>query len=197
MHALARAEKTEVRVVVDELRENLPGFKSVNVEGRKGVLEAGARQYDIKHNDTHWQQLTDFVEQYDSVTTAVLAVPNSAGSFRHLMYYLPDYRVYALGEDLHGSFGYLSAAQRRISYYSVKGLREARPALYLPQTVERLIIPDRAIYKRLGADVPRHTVTLDSGYKVVIAPVSRGDTLLFADADSFLIRSGYYGNRER
>lgn len=196
-HALARSDDGEVREVVNKLRENLPGFENVNLEGRRGVLEAGARQYDIKYNDAHWQQLTDLIQQYDSDTTVVLAVPNSAGSFRHLMYYLPDYRVYAVGEDLHGAFGYLSLAYRRSSFYSVEGLRKARSTLYLPQTVRRLIIPDRAIYKRLDADIPHHTVTLDSGYKIIIVPVSREATLTFTDADGFIIRSGHYGNRER
>ena len=80
------------------------------------------RQYALRRNDDYWQALTDFVRHQDERSTALLARVGGPldGTFRHLGYYLPEYRVYGLGQDQRDTFGHLSTSHGGISDYSVE-----------------------------------------------------------------------------
>ena len=78
--------------MTDAVLHNLPLASVVSSEERDGVARE-ARQYDVERNDECWEQLIQILQQYDPSTTVALGFPDGAGSFRHLTYYLPDYRV--------------------------------------------------------------------------------------------------------
>ena len=139
------------------------------------------RQFDLQANDRHWESLFRFVKAFSPEQVAVLTIPNWDGSFRHLAYYLPDYRVYGIRQDLNGSFGLLFKAYNGTTNYTIEGLQRARHALRVPPTVQLLIIPDRELALRLqgvvGIEITE--TTLDSGAKMFMAWLPRDTTLIF------------------
>lgn len=140
-------------------------------------------QYDISASDEHWRSLAELVRRYDPDTTVVLTTiggPRLSGSFRHASYLLPEYRVYGLGDDINGSFGYLFRAQNGHSNYSVEGLQSAMPWLPFGQNTLRVIIPDEEILSRLGSNIASHQIRLESGAEVAVAFVPSGAALNFA-----------------
>ncbi|HSM58944.1 MAG TPA: glycosyltransferase family 39 protein [Candidatus Sulfomarinibacteraceae bacterium] len=179
VYAFSDSEEANVRQSIDEIQGTLPVLEEKNLEEDNGALVAGTHQFSLRRNDARWSELIELVEQYDSETTAVLTSPaGTIGSFRHLAYYLPDYRVYAIGEDRRQIFGYLFTSYNRSSNYSVDKLKFSHVTLRLPQRVERLIIPDPMIYKHLDAAVPAYTVHQENG-RVVVASIPQGTTLSF------------------
>jgi hypothetical protein len=180
--AFTSPEEEEVREALGEAQENLPAFEERSVEESDAALSAVSRQYNIRHNDATWQALIALIRSYDSETTAILTAPDSAGSFRHVAYYLPEYRVYAVGEDRREIFGYLFSSHKRTSNYSAGRLQFARPVLRLPQDVQRLIVPDPAIYNRLDQSIPQYKVLPENGQAIVVATIPRDTTLTFVDA---------------
>ena len=108
-------------------------------------LATAVRQYSIPHNDAYWSRLVEFVGSYPEGASVVLTAtggPIASGSFRHLGYYLPFHRVYGVGWDRTGSFGYLFRTRNRESNYSVQGMGNAAETLRLPDGVRVLIVPD-------------------------------------------------------
>lgn len=148
------------------------------VDSRSDV-HARTRQYHLRANDAYWRELTGYVRPFDSETTAVLSLPANNGSFRHLAYYLPDFRVYGLGKDRDGSFGHLFTARDRQIDYRVESLEHARGALTLPDDVETLIVPDGGIQERLDPRLGRHIIRLSSGPAVLLVHVDAGSRLVF------------------
>lgn len=144
---------------------------------QRAGIGANPRQFNLGMSDEYWRDLIDFVRQYEPDRSAVLTAPSGLGSFRHLMYYLPNYRVYALGRDLQGDFGHLFTAYAGTSDYAVDGLQKAGKALQLPAKVGWLVVPDREIQRRLG-NLPTTEVELESGLKVVVVRVLPGATLV-------------------
>ncbi len=144
------------------------------------------RQYDIETSDTHWRSLAEVVRHYDPETTVLLTTiggPRVSGSFRHASYLLPEYRVYGLGNDTDGSFGYLFTAQHGRSDYSVEGLASAAPWLPFNPDTLRVVIPDPEILSRIDPRIALQHVTLDSGADIVIAFVPARTALSFDESD--------------
>ncbi|TVP45618.1 MAG: hypothetical protein EA350_08725 [Gemmatimonadales bacterium] len=139
---------------------------------------SNVRQFDVRGSDAHWRALIGFVQRHDPGEVVVLAAPNSAGSFRHLTYYLPDYRVYALGWDLEGGFGHLFTAQGRGSDYSVQGLRRASRQLHLPPGVRWLVVPDAEVVIRLEGFTGGKLWDLEGGPPVLVLPVEPGGSMV-------------------
>lgn len=142
------------------------------------------RQFNLRANDQHWQQLTAEIQQYPSESAAVLTTiggPRSSGSFRHLAYLLPEYHVYGFGRELDtGAFGPLFHAYDNRNNYSIEGMRNASHWLTLPEDTRFLIIPDQEIADRLKSALPQYTVGLEHGSPVTVFIVDPGTTLAFA-----------------
>jgi hypothetical protein len=146
-------------------------------------IGANSRQFNVGRSDAYWRSLIEFVRQHDPERTIVLATPNGPGSFRHLTYYMPNYRVYGFGWDLQRRYGHLFTAHAGTSDYAVEGLRNARQVVPLPPDVSWLVIPDWEVQIRLE-DLPTTEVQLESGMKVVVVPVEPGATLLVEDLEN-------------
>jgi hypothetical protein len=147
-------------------------------ESSKGLTKARVRQFDLNRNDAHWQELVSFVHRFDPKTTAVLAVPDGAGSYRQLAYYLPEYYVYGLGKDENDNFGHLITARGGEGTFAPDRIRTARRILPIPSRIQRLVIPDPGIYQHLSMQyVPKDKVTLRSGAEVVVVQVPPMTTL--------------------
>jgi hypothetical protein len=178
---LARPDRAKSLVkVIDAVFDSLPLASVVSSEEADGVAQQ-ARQYDVERNDQYWDELIHLLEEYDPSTTAVLAVPDGAGSFRHFTYYLPEYRVYALGRDLDENFGHLFTAHDGTSDYNVEGLDKTSEQLELPDGVTRLVVPDRGIVNRFPDDTDGVLVKLVGGAEVFMVPVPDGTTLRFVE----------------
>lgn len=143
------------------------------------------RQYDLAANDVHWRALTALVSIYDREATAVVAETSSAGSFRHLSYYVPHNHVFGVGWDRRGDLGYLFHARGRETTYSVDTLEDARSRLVLPDDVRVVILPDGILLQRLQAsdDVSLNTIELVDGTTVVIARLDGPSVLEFSNPD--------------
>jgi hypothetical protein len=175
IYTVASAEGT---IVMDNLAVSASGDS-------KGMTKARARQYDLKRNDAHWQELISFVHRFDPETTAILAVPDGAGSYRQLSYYLTEYPVYGLGKDRRGNFGHLMTAQGGKETYTIDGLDTATWRLPLPATTQRLVIPDPGIFDHLEMqNLPNSKVTLYSGAEVVVVQVLPMTTLYTINKES-------------
>jgi hypothetical protein len=181
VHALATADENSGSAgFTGGLFESLPLFRIDPEEGGHGVADR-ARQYDIDRNDRHWNELVELVKTLDPKETAVLTVPDGAGSFRHFTYYLPEYHVFAFGRALDNSYGYLFSAHGGTSDYTIEGLHKATRQLELPPEVEVLVIPDKDIAKRLwGFEV--YEGELEGGGYVAIAVTKPGAMLVLKDA---------------
>jgi len=135
---------------------NVVGFLAIPAVANNALqdsLPLDLRQFDIPENDRHWQQLEATIRHYPPDGTVVLTTiggPRVSGSFRHLTYLLPEYRVYGLGHDLNsGYFGPLFYAYEGDSDYAIPGMREAATRLELPPDTRYLIIPDAEIASRI------------------------------------------------
>lgn len=161
----------EAATLVDNLAITASG-------GGEGLTRARARQYDLKRNNAHWKEIVGFIHRFDPEATAILAVPDGAGSYRHLAYYLPEYQVYGLGKDRSGRFGHLMTAQGGEDTYTIDGLDSANLILSFPDDTERIIIPDPGIFEHLEMPhLPSHKLTLNSGAEVLVAQVPPGSIL--------------------
>jgi hypothetical protein len=182
----AFAQSVEAKVAAEpgpDRADPFPLLRGTAAEDRIGGVADWARQYNVKGNDTHWNNLIEFVEIFDPEHTAILAVPEMAGSFRHLTYYLPDYRIYGLGRDRDDSFGHLFTAYEGTSDYAVERLKEgSQQKLQLPANVRLLVIPDKDIYQRMRG-VPLHVLELESDAEVAVVLVPESTALGFEDGE--------------
>lgn len=179
---------------------NIVGFLAIPHQVNQAVPASApldVRQFDIPANDAHWQALTEKVRDYPARNTAVLTTiggPRVSGSFRHLSYLLPEYRVYGLGNDLNtGQFGPLFYAHDQSSNYSIPGMRESAPVLLLPPETRYVLIPDDEITGRIKGLKTKFTVELSDGSSVVVAAVAPGTALVFADEGERITFAQYLG----
>ncbi|MFW5874881.1 MAG: hypothetical protein ACOCUC_01460, partial [bacterium] len=98
----------------------------------------------------------------------------------HLTYYLPEYRIYALGEDLKDeTFGHLFVARDGTSDYSIEGMEKVKNILDLPEDIRYLVIPDKGIYEHLSGDANNSFADLKNGSKVCVVTVTPDSMLRF------------------
>ncbi|MFW6150840.1 MAG: hypothetical protein ACOC6A_04830, partial [Chloroflexota bacterium] len=180
-YALAYPERpSAVHKVANELFDTLPLFKPDSGDESDG-LALRARQYHVQLHDEHWNYLLNVVQAFDPETTALLAVPDGAGSFRHLTYYAPEHRVYGVKSDLDETYGHLFTAHNGSSDYSVEGLEKASAQLDLPRNITHLVVPDRSIIDRFDENTDSMLVELLDGTEVLIVFVPNGSTLRFVE----------------
>ncbi|MGM0628175.1 MAG: ArnT family glycosyltransferase [Candidatus Fermentibacterota bacterium] len=144
------------------------------------TFRAGARQFDIERNDAHWDAVISFVGDSDPESTAVLTNPTNWGSFRHIAYYLPEYRVYGLGFDRDGSYGHLFSARNGSTDYEVERLGASSQRLVLPPNVRRVIIPDATVAASFTGWQDLQTVELEDGTPITTARVVPGTVITFS-----------------
>ncbi|MFP4284970.1 MAG: hypothetical protein ACLFQG_05400 [Desulfovermiculus sp.] len=165
--------------MVAEYFSSLPPLKYLS-EKKSKELTHHMRQFHVDRNDKHWKQIIESIEEFEPDSTAILALPDGSGSFRHLSYYLPDYRIYGVGKGFNQDFGHLFTAHNGSSNYSVQGLENVRDVLVLPKEMDYLIIPDRKIYKTLAEDVGRFFISTESRATICVVPVT-GQAMLHFD----------------
>ncbi|TVP45616.1 MAG: hypothetical protein EA350_08715 [Gemmatimonadales bacterium] len=140
-------------------------------------LAQALRQYSIPHHDLYWARLMEFIQTHqpeDSVLLTAIGGPIISGSFRQLGYYLPEYRVYAVGWDRAGAFGYLFESHGRKSTYTVAGLNTSSATLNLPPETRWLVIPDADVAALLEPALPRVRHQLSNGTVVTVADLGNG-----------------------
>ena len=163
-------------------REDSPAMQAVATSTvQHGGVPERMRQYSIGWNDRYWSRVTSFVDSYPARQTALLSVPVSGGTYRQLGFYLRRYRVYGLGMDRHGHFGYLFGAHDGHNGYTVAGLDHARRWLQLPQGVRWLMVPDRDIQSRLPRDLVVRRLRLAPGPDMLVYAIPGGSQLRFVD----------------
>ncbi|MFP4169345.1 MAG: hypothetical protein ACLFSY_10960 [Desulfonatronovibrionaceae bacterium] len=179
-HTLTSTENMDTKLLA-----GLPNLDSLS-ESKRERIKNWARQFNVEKNDAYWKGLIRLIERFDPDTTAVLAEPTGSGSFRHLTYYLPEFRIYGVGKDIEKDFGYLFKAHNSSSDYTVQGLEEADRSLRLPEGITRIIIPDKGIYSGLNKDQEQWELkTLQDGSEVLVLEVPEQSLLLFfGDEDS-------------
>ncbi|MFW5906145.1 MAG: hypothetical protein ACOCTJ_01080, partial [Desulfobia sp.] len=186
-YGLVTLEQDSTSSIATEFVTSFSEKKSSSVEHRK-KLAIFLRQFHVGRNDAHWSQLIDFVEDYHPDSTAVLALPEGSGSFRHLSYYLPDYRIYGVGEDKNDDFGHLFTAHNGTSDYSVEGLEKAESTLKLPENTTNLIIPDRAVYESLEQNARASLMQTEDGTEVCVVSIPPDSRLRFSQQSEATIR---------
>lgn len=140
------------------------------------------RQYDLETSDAHWASFEHLVGLYRPENTVILTTvggPRISGSFRHASYLQPDYRVYGLGHDIDGTFGYLFVAQHMRSDYSVEGLENSYPWLPIDHDARWIIIPDQEILAWIDPQIKRREVVLEGGSTVTVAFIPPRTSLEF------------------
>jgi 4-amino-4-deoxy-L-arabinose transferase-like glycosyltransferase len=145
-----------------------------------------AAMVDVRDNDRFWQEITSFVGRFNPEDAIVIAEASPWGSFRHAGYYLPNYRVYGVGNDRRGRFGWLFQAYRGATNYSVEGLARARRTLPRPYDARLAIILDPQVARTL---VQRELLveTIATPYRsVYVLDLSRVDLLSFGYGQTFL-----------
>ena len=181
---VSQSASQSARPAVDALTPKSAGERQAETPPVAQNL-VGTRQYALRRNDDYWQALTDFVRHQDEHSTALLARVGGPldGTFRHLGYYLPEYRVYGLGQDQRDTFGLLSTSHGGTSDYGIESLRAARQRLVMPPEVTQMIIPDGEIADLLDDALRRYAVTLADGSSATVVPLAPSTALQFIADD--------------
>jgi len=108
---------------------------------------ATAAMVDTRDNDRFWSEVPLFLEQYSPDDVIVLAEASPWGSYRHAGYYLPTHRVFGVGNDRYGHFGYLYASYRGATDYSLE--ERARRVLHRPYGARYAVVLDAKIVRSL------------------------------------------------
>jgi hypothetical protein len=112
----------------------------------------------IRETDAFWRGVQRDLGAYSPAETVILTGTTSAESFRHATYYLPAYRVYAVGLDREGDLGVAFRGYRgEHDYDRFMAGDAAEPALTLPPGTRRLVILDESI-ARLFPKTARQSV---------------------------------------
>lgn len=143
------------------------------------LFEKGIRQASLARSDAYWEALIGEIETFDPERTAVLAEPRDGGSFRHVAFYLPEYVVYGVGDDLDGAIGHLFTGEGGQTDYSVDRLDNATSILPLPDGIDTLVIPDARL-REVFEEVPDiDTRALDDGSRLAVVEVPPDSSILF------------------
>ena len=107
---------------------------------------------DVRDNDRFWNEVPSFVDRFSPWEAIVLAEASPWGSFRHAGYYLPRNRVYGIGTDRFGHFGWLYESYGGQTDYSLE--ERARREMPLPALARYAIVLDPKILNTLVQEVP-------------------------------------------
>ena len=113
-----------------------------------------ASMVDVRDNDRFWTEVPPFLDRFTPQEAIVLAEASPWGSFRHAGYYLTKYRVYGLGNDRFGHFGWLYESYGGLTDYSLEG--RARRLMPRPTAARYAIILDPKIVRTIVQEVPDH-----------------------------------------
>ncbi len=143
-----------------------------------------ASMVDVRDNDRFWAEVPAFLERFTPQEAIVLAEASPWGSFRHAGYYLTRYRVYGLGNDRFGHFGWLYESYGGLTDYSLEG--RARRQMQRPTAARYAIILDPKIVRTIIQEVPTIEV-LATGYRSIwVVDLAGIDTLTFDYGQTFL-----------
>ncbi|HZD23885.1 MAG TPA: glycosyltransferase family 39 protein [Acidimicrobiia bacterium] len=143
------------------------------------LVKRGIQQISLPRNDAYWSALLDWIDQFDSDEVVVLAEPRDGGSFRHLSFYRPDLLIYGLGNDRHGTFGYLFTSANQHTDYNVESLDEVTRKLDFPDSVHKILIPDPRLQERLEDVLELDYEMLETGDIAAIAEVPGEHSIRF------------------
>ncbi len=143
-----------------------------------------ASMVDVRDNDRFWQAVPPFLAQYTPQEAIVLAEASPWGSFRHAGYYLTDYRVYGVGNDRYGHFGWLYESFGGQTDYSLEG--RARRQMLRPTAARYAIILDPKIARTLVQDAPTAEVLATDYRTIWVIDLQGVETLTFEYGHVFL-----------
>jgi hypothetical protein len=147
-----------------------------------------ASMVDVRDNDRFWTEVPTFLDRFTPQEAIVLAEASPWGSFRHAGYYLSGYRVYGLGNDRFGHFGWLFEAYGGLTDYSLEG--RARRLMLRPTAARYAIVLDPKIVRTIVQEVPTVEV-LATGYRSIwVVDLAGVDALTFEYGRTFLHGSG-------
>lgn len=161
---------------------SLPGSQAIS-PGAETAFERQFRQFAIGESDAYWDGMLAALREHPADRSVVLTSiggPREAGSFRHLTYYLRDFRVFGVAPDLQGRFGHVVSSFGGASDYSVHQLEQSQGVLQLAPGVDRLLVPDPALAALLDRNLLVQYVEVDGGGQLAIAWVPRASTLVFS-----------------
>ena len=143
-----------------------------------------ASMVDVRDNDRFWTEVPPFLARFTPQEAIVLAEASPWGSFRHAGYYLAGYRVYGLGNDRFGHFGWLYESYGGLTDYSLEG--RARRQMPRPTAARYAIVLDPKIVRTIVQEVPTIEV-LATGYRSIwVVDLNGVDTLTFGYGRIFL-----------
>ncbi len=145
-----------------------------------------AAMVDVRDNDRFWQEIPPFVGRFSPEDAIVIAEASPWGSFRHAGYYLPEYRVYGLGRDRQGRFGWLFTAYGGATDYSVEGLARARRVLPRPYDARFAIILDPQLAQTLVQRELLVETIATSHRSIYVLDLTAVDVMSFAYGRTFL-----------
>jgi hypothetical protein len=143
-----------------------------------------ASMVDVRDNDRFWTEVPSFLDRFTPQEAIVLAEASPWGSFRHAGYYLTRYRVYGLGNDRFGHFGWLYESYGGLTDYSLEG--RARRRMQRPTAARYAVILDPKIVRTLVQEVPTIEI-LATGYRSIwVVDLAGVDALTFEYGQTFL-----------
>jgi 4-amino-4-deoxy-L-arabinose transferase-like glycosyltransferase len=143
-----------------------------------------ASMVDVRDNDRFWKEVPVFLDRFTPQEAIVLAEASPWGSFRHAGYYLSGYRVYGLGNDRFGHFGWLFEAYGGLTDYSLEG--RARRMMPRPTAARYAIVLDPKIVRTIVQEAPTVEV-LATGYRSIwVVDLAGVDALTFEYGRTFL-----------
>jgi hypothetical protein len=139
---------------------------------------------DVRDNDRFWTEVPTFLDRFTPQEAIVLAEASPWGSFRHAGYYLGRYRVYGLGSDRFGHFGWLYQSYGGLTDYSLEG--RARRLMPRPTAARYAIVLDPKIISTIVQEAPTVEV-MATGYRSIwVVDLNGVDTLTFEYGRIFL-----------
>lgn len=143
-----------------------------------------ASMVDVRDNDRFWSEVPPFLDRFSPQEAIVLAEASPWGSFRHAGYYLTRYRVYGLGNDRFGHFGWLYESYGGLTDYSLEG--RARRIMPRPTAARYAIILDPKIVRTIVQEAPTVEI-LATGYRSIwVVDLAGVDALTFQYGRTFL-----------
>lgn len=143
-----------------------------------------ASMVDVRDNDRFWTEVPVFLERFTPQEAIVLAEASPWGSFRHAGYYLTGYRVYGLGNDRFGHFGWLFESYGGLTDYSLEG--RAHRTMPRPTAARYAVILDPKILRTMIQPLPTIEVLATGHRSIWVVDLAGVETLTFDYGQVFL-----------